>query len=231
MELAMIIPELGPLLGTLVEPAGSGAEDTALDQVRLSMVDALFDRAGTARRLLASGDDAGARSALGPRVWVGIWEDAAERGAAAVAQGIDRRIRQSADYSRYPRKRLLQQLPSEEDRRILAARLSAAGIGLESAAPVLESPGAEWQEAQRRMAGELEQSWHRLVHAAHEELAYWERKSQAIRAWRRPWWPLLLGGSAAMALSTWLGLMLGGYLPVPDPLRPVADWIWSLPWP
>jgi hypothetical protein len=227
----MIIPELGPLLGTLIEPANSGSEDAPLDAVRLSMVGALFDRAGTARGLLASGDEAGARMALGPRVWVGIWEDAADRSAAAVTRRIDRQIRQAAAYSRYPRKRLMPQLPSAEDRRVFAARLSAAGIGLESAARVLESAGAEWQEAQRRMAGELEQSWHRLVQTAHEELAIWEGKSHAIRAWRRAWWPLLAGGGAAIAFSTWIGLMLGGYLPVPDPLRPAAEWIWSLPWP
>jgi len=227
----MIIPELGPLFGTLIEPADPGSEDAELNLVRLSMVGALFERAGSARRLLASGDESGARTAFGPRVWVQIWDDAAERSAAVLAQRIDRQIRQAAAYSRYPRKRLTQQLPSPEDRRILAARLSAAGIGLESAAPVLESPGGEWQEAQRRMAGEIEQSWHRLVRTAHEELAFWEGRSRAIRDWRRPWWPLLLGGGVALALSTWVGLMLGGYLPVPEPLRPAADWVWSLPWP
>jgi len=227
----MIIPELGPLLGALVEPPGADSEDAPLDAVRLSMVGALFDRAGTARGFLAAGDEAGARAALGPRAWIGIWEDAADRSATAVTRRIDRQLRQSAAYSRYPRKSLIQQLPSGEDRRVLAARLSAAGIGLESAAPVLESAGAEWQEAQRRMAGELEQSWHRLVQSAHEELAFWEAKSHTIRAWRRAWWPLLVGGGAAIALSTWIGLVLGGYLPVPDPLRPAVDWIWSLPWP
>lgn len=227
----MIIPELGPLFGTLIEPADPGSEDAELDLVRLSMVGALFERAGSARRLLASGDESGARTAFGTRVWVQIWDDAAERSAAVLAQRIDRQIGQAAAYSRYPRKRLTLQLPSTEDRRILAARLSAAGIGLESAAPVLESPGGEWQEAQRRMAGEIEQSWHRLVRTAHEELAFWEGKSRAIRDWRRPWWPLLLGGGVALALSSWVGLMLGGYLPVPEPLRPAADWVWSLPWP
>lgn len=227
----MIIPELGPLLGTLVEPAGTGAGTAALDSVRLSMVGGLFDRAGEARRLLASGDETGARTVLGPRVWVQIWDDAAERSAAVLTQQIEREIRQAAAYSRYPGKRVIALLPTPEDRRVLAARLSASGIGLEDAAPALESPGAEWQEAQRRMAGELEQSWHRLVRTAQEELGFWQGKAGTIRTWRRPWWPLLLGGTAALTLSTWMGLMLGGYLPVPAPLRPIADWIWSLPWP
>lgn len=227
----MIIPELGPLFGTLVEPPDPGSEAGALDAVRMSMVSTLFERAGEARRLLASGDESGARAAFGSRVWVQVWDDAAERSAVVLTQRIDQHIRQSAAYSRYPRKRLVQQLPSTEDRRVLAARLSAAGIGLESAAPALESPGAEWQEAQRRMAGELEQAWHRLVRVAHDEFALWENRSNAIRAWRRPWWPLVLGGIAVLALSTWIGLMLGGYLPVPAPLRPAADWFWGLPWP
>lgn len=227
----MNIPELGPLLGTLVEPADSGPDDGALGVVRLSLVGALFERAGAARRLMAAGDEAGARTALGPAVWMQIWEDAAERSAGVLTARIEGWIRQSSAYSRYPRKRVAAELPSAEDRRVLAARLSAAGIGLESAAPVLDSPGAAWEEAHRRMAGELEQSWHRLVRTADDELAFWEGKSHAIRAWRRPWWPLLLGGTAALALSTWTGLMLGGYLPVPGILRPAAEWVWSLPWP
>ena len=226
----MIIPELGPLLGALVEPADAGSEHAELDAVRLSMVSALFERAGAARRLLLSGDEAGARETLGPRVWLQVWEDAAERSAAALSRQIDRQIREAATYSRYPLGRVTRQLPTAEDRRVLAARLSAAGIGLESAAPVLES-SAEWQEAERRMAGELEQSWQRLVRTAREELAFWGGRRDMIRDWRRPWWPLLLGGGAALALSTWIGLMLGGYLPVPEPLRPAADWVWSLPWP
>ena len=226
----MIIPELGPLLGALVDPADDGAGDVPLDSVRLSMVGALFERADAARRMVASGDEAGGRDALGSRVWIQIWDDAAERSAAVVTQRIDREIRQAAAFSRYPRKRVTDLLPSVEDRRVLAARLSASGMGLETAAPGLDSPGVGWQESQRRMAGELEQSWHRLVRTAREELGFWEAKIQSVRAWRRPWWPLLLGGGIALALSTWIGLMLGGYLPVPEPLRPAAEWIWSLPW-
>lgn len=227
----MIIPELGPLLGTLVEPADPASGDAGLDAVRLSMVGALFQRAGRARELAAAGDEAGARTALGSHAWLQIWDDAVERSATALAQRIDRQIRESAAYSRYPRKRLTRQLPSVEDRSVLAARFSAAGLGLESAASALEAPGDEWQRDQRRTAGELEQSWHRLVRTAHEELALWEGRSRTIRAWRRPWWPLLLGGGAALTLTTWIGLLLGGYLPVPDALRPAAEWVWSLPWP
>lgn len=227
----MTIPELGPLLGTLVEPADSAAGDGVLEPIRLAMVGAMFERAGRARKLAAAGDDTGARTALGPRVWLQAWDDAAERSATTLALQIDRQMRESASYSRFPRKRLLQQLPSADDRRVLAARLSAAGLGLESAAPTLETPGAEWQQAQRQTAGELEQAWLRLVRTAHEELAHWEGRSQAIRAWRRPWGPLLFGGGAALALTTWIGLLLGGYLPIPDALRPAVEWVWSLPWP
>jgi ferric-dicitrate binding protein FerR (iron transport regulator) len=104
-------------------------------------------------------------------------------------------------------------------------------MGLEAAAPSLDASGEEWDQAARRTAGELEQAWQRLRRTAEDEMSFWDRRIEAIRSWRRPWLPLLAGGGVALGLGTWLGLVLGGYLPVPGLLRPFAEWIWSLPWP
>ena len=226
------VPELGPLLGRLAgrwpeQPGG----DAGLEAVRLTLVSALFEHAGTARARLAAGDSAGAAEALGPAVWLEAWEGAVAAASASVAGEIVRRLREAAAASRFPAARLATSLPGEEDRRILEARLSAAGIGFEAALAGLTDGPLPWPEALRRAAGELESAWERLVTAAHRELAVWDTRATAIREWRRPWTPLILTGAALLALAAWLGLVLGGYLPVPAWLRPVAERIWNFPWP
>ncbi|HSE53711.1 MAG TPA: hypothetical protein VLB00_16085 [Gemmatimonadales bacterium] len=227
----MNIPELGPLLGTLVEPPDHAGEEAALDPTRLAMVDAVFARAAQARRHLAQGEEEAARAALGGSAWLEVWDAASARSAATLIERTVRRMREAAAYSRFPARRLATQLPSAEDRAVLAARLNAAGMGLEAAAPALDARGEEWDQAARRAAGELEQAWQRLIRAAQDEMSIWDRRIQDIQSWRRPWLPLIIGGSLALGLGAWLGLMLGGYLPVPGLLRPLAEWVWSLPWP
>lgn len=227
----MNIPELGPLLGSLVEPPDHDGEEAALDPTRLAMVDAVFARAAQARHHLAQGEEETARAALGSSAWLEIWDAAAARSAATLIERTERRMREAAAYSRFPGKRLAALLPTAEDRAVLTAKLNAAGTGLEAAAPALDARGEEWDQAARRAAGELEQAWQRLIRAAEEEVSIWERRIEEIRTWRRPWLPLALGGAIALGLGTWMGLVLGGYLPVPGPLRPLAEWVWSLPWP
>lgn len=227
----MKIPELGPLLGSLVEPPGRDGDEAGLHPARLAMVDAVFARAALARRHLAQGEEEAARAALGSREWLEIWEAAAVRSAGTLIERAGQRMREAAAYSRYPAGRLAGQLPTAEDRAILTAKLSAAGMGLEAATPALDAGGEEWDQATRRAAGEMEQAWQRLVRAGGDEMAFWDRRIQDIRTWRRPWLPLLVGGGLALGLGVWLGLVLGGYLPPPGPLRPFAEWVWSLPWP
>lgn len=227
----MNIPELGPLLGTLVDPPDHDGEEAALDPTRLAMVDAVFARAELARRHLAQGEEAAARAALGSSAWLEVWDAAAARSAATLIERTEQRMREAAAYSRFPASRLAGQLPSAEDRAVLTAKLNAAGMGLEAAAPALDAREEEWDQAARRAAGELEQAWQRLVRTAEDEIGIWDRRIEEIRSWRRPWLPLVVGGSLALGIGAWLGLVLGGYLPVPGPLRPFAEWVWSLPWP
>ena len=227
----MNIPELGPLLGTLVDAPDHDGEAAGLDPTRLAMVDAIFARAAQARRHLAQGEVEAARAALGSAAWLEVWDAAAARSAATLIERTEQRIREAAAYSRFPTKRLATQLPSAEDRAVLTARLNAAGMGLEAAAPALDAREEEWDQAARRAAGELEQAWQRLVRTAQDEIGIWDRRIEAVRTWRRPWLPLIIGGGLALGIGAWLGLVLGGYLPVPAPLRPFAEWVWSLPWP
>lgn len=224
-------PELGPFLGHLASPDAPDSRDPELEPVRLGMLSALFGRAGRARALLGSGDAAGSRAALSREAWLGIWEEAVAGAAAALLTGVERRLRDVAAISRIGKQPVAGLLPSMEDRRILTARLASAGLGLEQATLELAKSSPDWDESIRRTAGELTGAWDRLLALSKQERDFWDRRIADVRAWRRPRRPLILAGAVLLLLAIWLGLVLGGYLPVPTFLRPLTDWYWSLPWP
>jgi hypothetical protein len=225
------LPELGPLLGRLAAPDAPVSRDRDLEPVRLELLSALFERAGKAREHLAAGDVAAARATLNRETWLALWEQAVSGAGAALLAGIERRMRDAAAVSRLPARRLAARLPDDEERRVLVARLSSAGIGLEEATKELANPAIEWSETIRRTAGELTGAWDLLRAMVGQEIDSWDRRTSQVREWRRPWRPLVLAGIALFVLAAWIGLVLGGFLPVPGFLRPVAEWYWSLPWP
>ncbi|MGH7559751.1 MAG: hypothetical protein ACRENB_01895 [Gemmatimonadales bacterium] len=225
------LPEIGPLLGGLVTPTPEHVTTVpGLDEVRLGLVANVIERAGEARRSLAGGDGAGAERALGPESWLPPWERAVEAAAVRVMGEIEARLRDAALLSRLPRRRLTLALPSEEDRRVLAARLAATGIDLEDAVRRLAGAPESPASALRRLGGQQELAWAGLAAVVSAELALWEPRIAEVRAWRRPWGPFLAGVGLAAALAAWLGLVLGGYLPVPRWMRPLAEWAWSTGW-
>lgn len=225
------LPELGPLLGHLAAPDPPTSRDRDLEPVRVELLSELFERAGKAREKLAAGDVAAARAVLGRDAWLAIWERAVAAAGSAMLAGIERRIRDAALISRFPDRLVAKRLPDAEERRVLTARLSSAGIGLEEASKELGNPAIAWGEAIRRTAGELTGAWDQLRTLAEQEYGAWDRRTIQIRDWRRPWRPLVLSGVALLVLAIWLGMVLGGFLPVPGFMRPIADWYWRLPWP
>jgi len=227
--IAATIPELGPLLGRLIAPPGDYPPPRAgLEEVRLEFLSILFERAGAARGLLAAGDPSQARVALGSRTWIEVWERAVAGAEAVLAEEANRLLKAAAAVSRFPPKRLATLLPGPDNRRLQAARLSAAGIPLEEAAARLDRTTDAWEESVRLVAGELEAAWDSLLAISSQELAKWERRAAEVREWRRPWLPLVLIGVVLLGIGTWVGLMLGGYLPVPGWFLPVANWFWGL---
>ncbi|MGQ0704027.1 MAG: hypothetical protein ACT4PM_12925 [Gemmatimonadales bacterium] len=200
--------ELGPMLGRLFMPPDPSAPvERLLGPVRLGLLTGIFERTG----------------------WLSNWEKAVAAAEQGVSAEIERRLREAAAISRYPARRLSAELPAADDRRVLQARLSAAGIGFEEAVARLEAGLGTAFEAERvRLAcGELQASWSRLIETAGAELARWDVRAAAIRSWRRPWWPLATATGLVLAGAIWLGLVLGGYLDVPGWLRPFAEWVWS----
>jgi hypothetical protein len=224
------IPEIGPLLGGMVTPAPEHVTGVpGLDEVRLELVSTMLGHAGAARERLARGDVAGSAGALEGAVWLEAWRTAAAAAAERVLDELVARVNDAALVSRMPARRLARERPTDEDRRVLRARLDATGTGLEAATAALR--GATLRvEHLRRVAGELELAWAALCRVVRVELDTWDARVARVRGWRRPWTAFAVGSALALGLATWLGLVLGGFLPVPSWLRPFAEWAWNTGW-
>lgn len=223
------LPELGPALGRLVLPAVPGDEaDQFLAPVRLALVTGLLSAAGSARASLAAGDATGAREALGPAAWAGQWDRAAEAAAALVITRLDERFARAAAGARMPARRAARLRITDAEHRAIHARLGAgAGALLHAAAQLDGMDGPAWAAGVSATARRVEAAWAALRAAAERELAEWEPEIQEAAGWRRPTWPLWAVTASVLGLALWAGLVLGGYLPVPGPLRPVAEYLWS----
>ncbi len=205
----MTAAEAGPWLGRLVAPPDPGAPvEALLSPVRLELLTAVFES----------------------RQWLSAWEAAVQGAVAAVSGEIEALIREAARVSRYPRRKIRKELPGSEEREILAARFSAAGIGLETAVRRGESPAGPVRSGDaelRVLCGELEAAWDGLIRIAAEELARARATAVRIMAWKRPLAPVLAGGALLLGAAIWAGLVLGGYVESPGWFRPVAEWVWN----
>lgn len=224
------LPEIGPLLGGMVTPAPEHVTGVpGLDEVRLELVSTVLSQAGLARERRTLGDSAGSAAAIEGRIWLEAWRTAVGAAAERVLGEVTARLADAAVVSRMPKRRLARELPGEEDRRVLRARLDASGMGLEAAAANLQGPSLRIDHL-RRVAGELELAWAALCRVVRVELETWDDRVARVRTWRRPWTGFAVGSAIAIALATWLGLVLGGFVPVPEWLRPFAEWAWNTGW-
>jgi hypothetical protein len=242
---AWTVPELGPSLGRLSDPPGSlpdrGALDVVLEDIRLDLVTRLFDVAGAARSFATAGDRQGAIASLGRVAWLELWERAVAAAARQITDVVNDRLQEAAAEARLPAKRLNQVLLTPDDERAMASRLGSGGAGFVGALDALERtvPAAaaagqrgrigveDWQRALAAAARRLESAWLALTAAALAEQDHWKAEIERVRAWRQPTWPLWLVTLALLVVVTYLGLVLGGYLPVPAPLQNLAELWWS----
>jgi hypothetical protein len=240
-----MVPELGPSLGRLGEPPGTstdrGALDVPLDDIRLNLVTGLFDVAGAARSFAAAGDREGAIASLGRVAWLELWERTVTAAANRLADVVNARLQEAAAVARLPRRRLSAILLSPEDVRAIASRLGSGGATLVSALDALEQtvPAAaasgqrgrlgqeEWQRALATTARRLESSWLALAASARSEQERWKAEIGRVQTWKRPTWPVWLVTFIISAVMTYLGLVFGGYLPVPQVLQAAAEIWWS----
>jgi hypothetical protein len=242
-EQLWMVPELGPSLGRLVDPPPSspGALHVTLSDLRVELVSRVFDLAGAARSFAASGDHAGAIASLGRPAWLGLWEKTVASAAARIAAAANRGLESAAEESRFPLRRLRLLRLTDEDARAIGARLGSGGAAFVAALDALEKTvhstgsqrgrgpegAAAWQAALGTVARRLESAWLALEDSARREQERWGAEIARVRAWRRPGWPVWLVTAVVVAVAVWLGLVLGGYVPVPAPLRGVATFWWS----
>jgi hypothetical protein len=239
-----MVPELGPSLGRLSDPPATIdriASEIPFDDIRLDLVTGIFDRAGAARSFAAAGDRHSAAASLGRVAWLDLWERAVGMAAQRLAESVNDRVRSAAHESRFPAKKLAAVLLSPEDVRAVASRMGSGGAtfvsaldALEQTVPAAAASGArgrlgqeDWQRALEATARRLESAWLALTLAAKEEQDRWSREIERVRGWRRPSWPPWLITATLLALATYLGLVLGGYLLVPRALRGFVEFWWS----
>jgi hypothetical protein len=237
------VPELGPSLGRLIVPkpgANLAAHWISLEDIRITLVSQLFELAGDARRWAREGDRELALATLNAAAWDTAWGTAVESVAERAAATISDRLLAAARESRLPA-RHARHLPLDAaEVRAFASRLDAGSqplreslVLLDQLAPAARSERAplaavlDWQAALTATARRLEAAWLALEETLREEWHKWGAEVEEVRAWRRPLWPLLLVAAAVLAVAGYTGLVLGGYLPVPGPLAPVAERIWA----
>jgi hypothetical protein len=240
-----MVPELGPSLGRLGDPpapaSDPGALDITFEDIRIDLVTRLFDVAGAARSFATAGDREGAIASLGRVAWLELWERSVAAVARRMADTVNTRVRDAAAESRFPETRLEKVLLTVEDERAIASRLGSGGASfvsaldaLEQTIPAASASGArgrsgqdEWQSALATTARRLEASWLALTALARTEQGRWKAEIEKVRAWRRPMWPVWVVTGLVLLAVTYVGLVLGGYLPVPPPLRGLAEFWWG----
>ena len=237
------IPELGPSLGRLIDPppAPLGALHVPLDDVRIDLVTGVFDLAGAGRSFATAGDREGALASLGRVALLSLWEKAVATAAGRIAAEANAGLKSAAVESRYPMRRLAARRLTDQDARAIAARLGSGAAPFVASLDALEqaanqaggararepSSMAVWQTAVTATARRLEAAWTALEEAARAEEARWATEIEQVRRWHRPTWPVWLFSAIVVGAAGYLGLVLGGYLPVPPALEGFATLVWT----
>jgi hypothetical protein len=237
------VPEIGPSLGRLTDPAqpGSGPLGVRLDDIRLDLVTGVFELAGAGRSFAAAGDPVGAAASLNRVAWLALWEKAVAASAERMTATVNARLEEAAAESRYPRRKLRRVLLTPADTRAIAARLGGGGAPFVAALDELEiaahgisgqgtrerSAAAGWRAALTATARRLEAAWLALEEAAVREQLRWQTDVRRVHAWRLPRWPLWLLTALVLGGAAYIGLVLGGYVRVPQGLEGFAEFWWS----
>ncbi len=227
------LPELGGFISALVAPPSPVpplAPDLA--PVRLALATTVIEQGAVARAAVAEGREQEARDALSRETWEQAWQEARDTAASELAETIGQRLHQAGLEARLSARRLRTLPLDDADRAAIAVRLGADAAPFFAALDQLEAvrPGdmTLWVREVERTARRLDEAWRRLEAAARAELAAWEPEVAAVRAARPPAWPLWLAAGVILALGLAVGLMLGGYVDVPAPLRPLAERVWGV---
>lgn len=242
MSATATLPELGPWLGRLCNAGAVSRLQHVipLDDIRLALATGVLDLAGAARGF-SPDDHAAIVGSMHPRSWRQLWEKALTEASSRTAEAINAGFASAAAVSRFPRRRLARLQVTDAERSAMKARLGAGAIPFEESLVRLEDlagaagssgRGSEaafvrWSDGLAAAARQLESAWMALEEAAHRENARWTVEIDKVRDWTRPRWPLWVLSALVIAAASWLGLVLGGFLPVPGWLLPFAEFWWT----
>lgn len=236
---SLLVPELGGALGRVAAP-GASRTHPDLDGIRLALATDLFSAAGQARELAAQGDPVAAVETLAAPLWAEIWERAVVDAGTGLVDTVLGRFRSAAAESRMTRSALERWIPTEPERRAIAAHLGKGTRRLdlalsslaESANRVAAQPTdsnalSNWSEAVDLCARRLEAAWIELLEAVDKEQRRWSIEVARVRHWHRPRWPMWIISGLLIAAATYLGLIFGGFIEPPAVLLPWADFWWE----
>jgi hypothetical protein len=238
------IPELGPALGRLVAPPspapGALSHWIRLDDVRVALVTQLFELLADARRWAREGERELALATVNREAWENLWSRAVQELAQRAGAAIGERLTAAAKEVRLPARRIPALALDPGEIRALAARLSHGAPPLYQALTALDQAAHHarsdrapvgalegWQDALTTAARRLEAAWLALDEALGKEWRTWDAEIEDLRRWRRPRWPLVLAGLLIFGTALYLGLVLGGYLPVPGPFQGLVNALWA----
>jgi hypothetical protein len=204
------------------------------------MVTQLFELAGDARRWSAEGERQLALATLNREAWQEVWRHTVHTVAARTAAVVSQRLAAAAREARIAPRRSRNLALTSDEVEALAARLDVdsgsllrALFDLDLAAHAVRSEQASaeqvlaWQEALGTAARRLEAAWIGLERQLGQEWQRWVVEIEELRHWRRSVWPPVIVGLLLLLLAGYSGLVLGGYLPVPDRWRDLVNRIWD----
>jgi hypothetical protein len=224
------VPELGPHLGKLVVGTGERPGGLPLDGIRFRLVTRVMECAGEARRLAGRDELIPALAAAGRAAWLDAWEHAVREVTDLLVTRVNQDLEAQGRAVRMPERRRRRLAIDAEEQRVIGARLGSTGARLIGTLDQLEDRAAQvsggapdamdaalaWQETLTASARRLEEAWLALEADLALEVARWTRRVDEVGRWRKPWWPVVMVAMVALPLATWIGLMVGGYLAVPD---------------
>lgn len=226
------LPEIGPSLGRLTAIPGSrvSAPPVPRDEfadLRLALVNRLFDLASAGRR---ASDGEGAAAILTPDRLRHEWERAAGQVADRILERIGASLAAGSAHSGAPARLLRRASLTPGEAALLRARLLGAGVpfvdGL-SALDTAEAGSEDWSEALLASMRQLEGCWLTLERRAGDEEEAWSDEVLRLAGWHPSPWPRRIVAGALVILFLYAGLVLGGFLPAPRLVRPLADWWWQ----
>ena len=227
--LPLRIPELSTSMGKLTSGTSSRVSWVPLDEIRTRLVTRVFESAGEARRLAANNERAAALAALGSANWKQAWDEAVSTTAELLFKRVSEHLDAEARAVGMGTRRRARIMLDSNQRRAMAARLGTAGTNLIRAFDTLErsAGGAlgatalerdqveSWQQQLKYTARQLEAAWLSLEQTVLSEQETWQAVADDVARWRRPLWPVAVGGVVALVCAVWLGAVLSGLLRAP----------------